>query len=572
MPRRGAGRTLIGLVAVILWMPTVSSAAPPDPIARADILNAMVDGGLVIVGDDDLDARGRPFAVTATQADHLADQVALGGGVLGLELRADFPLPDDVVPMDALVGAWLTMDRPGAEAARRLVDVGTLVDPASFVFPWAVINLFLVDVAGHATSSPTPTTTSTIAVPLTSSDLATEGGPSGWLRPAGVPDLCGALQQFYADTIGAAITALAQSESVLGVIVGYALDTLAGVLGELVSALTPNVLVLAVQGLAIAAAIAGAVEPWTASLVAEPPATSMGIAPAAGNPGAVTLRVSAGSGDWSAPVRSCAQLMGIDLPSLDPSDAPATWEVVTFDLADEVARETTITRRGDVFEARLDYTTRVETVGPNSLPTVGLMTIDGQVHRQDRETLTTLLETVIARATALIPPEILAVAVGAAADQIVGLLDVTDPLAMVAVIPVEYHVAGEDPPPVSLPADESDGCVGRVLTSRGVGGAAGVLLRLDEDGSGVFEFDDSLPYGGTTWRGRIGFTWTGGPDQFVTVGGVGTVTVSFAIMGEVQTIELTDAEIADLAPSETLVCDNGTITIARTGEIYEAGP
>ena len=88
----------------------------------------------------------------------------------------------------------------------------------------------------------------------------------------------------------------------------------------------------------------------------------------------------------------------------------------------------------------------------------------------------------------------------------------------------------------------------------------------------MFEFDDSLPYGGTTWRGRIGFTWTRGPDQFVTVGGVGTVTVSFAIMGEVQTIELTDAEIADLAPSETLVCDNGTITIARTGEIYEAGP
>ena len=83
----------------------------------------------------------------------------------------------------------------------------------------------------------------------------------------------------------------------------------------------------------------------------------MGIAPAAGNPGAVTLRVSAGGGDWSAPVRSCAQLMGIDLPSLDPSDAPATWEVVTFDLADEVAHETTITRCGDVFEARLDYTT-----------------------------------------------------------------------------------------------------------------------------------------------------------------------------------------------------------------------
>ena len=409
MPRRGAGRSLSGLVAVILWMPTVSSGAPPDPIARADTLDTMVDGGWSSSGTTTSThevARSRSPQHRPTTSPTKWRWGAVCSDWSCAPTSRCLTTSFRWMPSSAPGSRWTSRgpSHPQARGRRHpgrpcVVHLPMGGDPS---LPGRCRRpRHQQPNADHDVDDP---------VPLTSSDLATEGGPSGWLRPAGAPDLCGALQQFYADTIGAAITALAQSKSVLGVIVGYALDTLAGVLGELVSALTPNVLVLAVQGLAIAAAIAGAVEPWTASLVAEPPATSVAIPPAAGNPGAVTLG------------RLPAAETGSNRALLRPADGdrPALAGPLrrTRYLGGGHVRSgrrgrcaTTITRRGDVFEARLDYTTRFETVGPNSLPTVGLMTIDGQVHRQDRETLTTLLDTVTALAMALIPPEILAVAV-----------------------------------------------------------------------------------------------------------------------------------------------------------------
>jgi hypothetical protein len=122
--------------------------------------------------------------------------------------------------------------------------------------------------------------------------------------------------------------------------------------------------------------------------------------------------------------------------------------------------------------------------------------------------------------------------------------------------------------PASDPPDD-DGCVDRVLSSQGVSGAADVLVRLNDDGTGIFDFGQSLPYNGATVRGVLTFTWTGGPEVFATEAGAGALLAAVEVGGLTQMIELPPDAIAEIAQPETLICNDGQITVQRTGEIYD---
>lgn len=548
---------------------TVETVAADDADLAATV-TLLRDGGVTVVDDDELEgATGDPFAITESQATNVALQVSIGGGVPGQVLRDRFPVPVDAVPVDALIAAWLTLDTPGADASREMVDTSTLTDPALFVFPWAVIDLFIQEVA----TDPSP-----IVAPSDEPEAEAQGfrglSPT---RPMGTADPCGSLQQFYADTIGATIAGLQNSDSVLGIIAGQALSLFVDVLGASVKAAIPTLVKTAVQALGVAAAVAGAIEPWSATLTPDPATTAKGISPAAGNPGTATLKVVTGTNDWPAPVKSCAALAGVDLPKLDPASAAVKWDMIAPDLADETDRDDVIAPQGDEYTATFDYATRVETVGPTSQDVSSIIVIDGQVTRNDRDTLVKLLGTMIGNALGPLPKEIALPLIGTAADGIAGLLEITDPVAPVAVIPITYHFTPEDPigstlPTLTVPASDppdDDGCVGRVLSSQGVSGAADVLLRLNDDGTGIFDFGQSLPYNGATVRGVLTFTWTGGPEVFATEAGVGALLAAVEVGGLTQMIELPPDAIAEIAQPETLICNDGQITVQRTGEIYD---
>lgn len=541
---------------------TTTAAEPAESTPPADaeltaIVATMRDGGITVVADDELaGATAIPVAMPAWQAMAQAQQVAIGGGLPGQVLRERFPMPDDAVPIDALIAAWLTMDLPGATAARRLLDEPVVDDPARFTYPWAVVNLFVKDLTEQA-NGPQSLRRMTRPAPLRSD------GP------------CGAVQDFYRQTIGATIAALEGSDSLLGQIAGQALDLFVDVLGEAVSAAVPAAVKVIVQAVGVAAAIAAAVEPWSATLVAEPTSTAKGIAPAVGNAGSVRLVVVTGTDDWPAPVKACASLGGIELPQLDPAGAAVTWSLTAPDLADETARESAVTAHGDQYEARFEYVTRVETVGPNAQSFEGTMVVDGQVTRNDRDTMIKLLGTMVGTALKGLPQAVVVPLAAKAATEIAGLLDITDPVAPVSVIPVTFHFTPQDATGSTLPAltvsdtqPEQAGCVGVVLTSEGRGGAAGVLLRLDADHTGVFDFGQAEGYNGAVVRGLLTFTWSGGPEVFDTTAGEGMLGVLVVIGGATQLIELSPGDIAAIAQPETLQCQDGAITIARTGEVY----
>ena len=542
----------------------VDSVADDDDLAATVAL--LRDGGVTVVADDELDgATGDPFAITESQATNVALQVAIGGGVPGQILRERFPVPDDAVPLDALIAAWLTLDSPGAEAARQMVDTSNLTDPALFLYPWAVIDLFIQEVA----ADPTPIADSA-------------GEPQGFRslaqsRPMGTSDPCGSLQQFYANTIGATIAGLQNSDSALGIIAGTALGLFADVLGAAVNAAIPAIVKTAVQALGVAAAVAGAIEPWSATLTPDPATTAKGVSPGGGNAGAVKMTVVTGTNDWPAPVKSCASLAGIELPKLDPSQAAVAWDMIAADLADETDRDEIIAEQGEEYTATFDYVTRVETVGPTSQEVSSVIVIDGQVTRNDRDSLVKLLGTMIGTALGPLPKEIIVPLALVAANEIAGLMEITDPVAPIAVIPITHHFTPDDTtgstlPTLSVPGSEApdpDGCVGRVLSSQGVGGAADVLLRLNADGTGIFDFGQSLTYNGATVRGILTFGWTGGPEVFTTEAGVGALLAVVEVGGLTQTIELPPEAIAEIAQPETLICNDGAITVQRTGEVYD---
>lgn len=545
--------------AVATTEPAGSASAAGD--ALAPILATMRDGGITVVADDQLtNTTPGPVTMPQWQATTLARQVHIGGGVAGQVLRERFEVPDDAVPVDALVAAWLTMDLPGAAAARQLLDDPAIEDPATFVYPWAVVNLFVKDLTDAGAGA----------------GPGAGAQPARLVVPAGGAGPCGAVQDFYEQTIGATIAALEGSDSLLGQIAGQALGLFVDVLGKAVTAAVPAAVKLIVQAVSVAAAVASAVEPWTASLTADPPSAAKGIAPATGNPGTVTLTVATGTNDWPAPVKACASLAGIELPQLDPQGAVVAWDLVAPDLADETDRESTISPHGEQYQATFSYVTRVETVGPNAQDVSGTMVVDGQVTRNDRDNLIKLLGTMVGKAMQGLPQAVVVPLAAKASTELAGLIEITDPVAPVAVIPVTFHITPQDSTGATLPSltvpetspDPVADCVGVVLTSEGRAGAAGVLLQLNADHTGLFDFGQSLAYSGAIVRGILTFTWSGGPEVYDTTAGEGVLGVLVEIGGVAQLIEMSPDDVAAFAQPETLNCQDGSITIARTGEVY----
>ena len=130
-PRRG-WRALAPVVATTVALATLApapagSAAAPPPDTASEFFAAAG----ITVSAIDAPVVGDGVSFTDWQADNLYRQARAGQGWTGAQWRAHVPLPDEVIPIDYIVGGWLVGEQtPAATAARQLADSSVLADPA----------------------------------------------------------------------------------------------------------------------------------------------------------------------------------------------------------------------------------------------------------------------------------------------------------------------------------------------------------------------------------------------------------------------------------------------------------
>jgi hypothetical protein len=542
-----------------------------------------VDAGISVTSIDSPVAGTAGLSMTDWQADNLMRQARDGEGLTGSELRQRFAMSADVVPIDFIVAAWLqTATSPPSDIARTLMPDTPITDPTDVVFPNAVLALFVQDAAAAEAVSSDPA----VAPP-------TSGGPPrsphrSPAAPGARLDICAALLNFYDGVINTVVELLGGKDSWWG---GLALQAV----GLMPSSIPPGAINIpkknndlgVFQALGLVIALAGAISPWSAIIEADPVGPiPYGVAPAPGNQGILRTVLDPGPTiEWPAPLKSCAELVGLELPSLDPVGSIVEWETTFAEHATVVDMDGVIQNINDRYVANLKYTTSVETAEQAAgTPIEGLMLASAQVKRPGNQTFKAIVEEIVRRALksdTLVA--ILDFVIGGALETID---EMTNPSPAIVFVTTVHHEAPPPPTatdvapttPEGAPPGASGPCVGRDLYSTpAVGMAAYVLLRIDPNGTLRFDFSGSSPYETTQdgvtvsvqLGGSITGSWTGTDqvinttDNQINVGGFVTV------LG--QQIDLPPEFFNGFATtSETLQCTpDGAIVVERTGQVFQ---
>lgn len=553
-----------------------TAAAPPED---APVYSALAAAGIDVVPDDAPRSGRGMLTVTASQASVWADQWHRAAGLTGSELRERFPTGDTAVPLDALIAAWLTTSTGAApDAARQLMDPTEIADPKDSHYPWAVVAIFVQTVtsADGSTSSPASSAPSRFRAP-------SEGGF----------DPCGALTGMYESVVNKITSwfSTVAGDSTIVAIAGEALSLFGSYLGKAISTVLAPLLApikAAIGAVGLAASIAGALVPWTAQITASPTDAAFGISPAPGQSGQFALQVSTPLPDWPVAVKSCASLIGVDLPSITPEGSAVDWTFSGGAVATEEHRDSTLTGGAEP-TATLDFITGTESAEQaKGSVVVDPVYVSAKVTR-DTTALAAVLNKLIGSVLGSLPDLIALLVIDPATDALASVLQLAGTEAKSGPVQVTHHLPPPDPPkdvpPKDVPGDEppsppaEESCVAQDLVSQLNKTTSGdmstimpgaVELWLDPGHTGYLDFDDSTDFFGDNFTGhvtgKITFHWSGGPTHFATSDARGTLTARIKTMGTDNTIELPVETIVQ--NSESMVCHDGEITISRTGWVF----
>jgi hypothetical protein len=556
--------------------PTIASTASPGPVSE-DPFGA---GGISVTSID-APVVGTGMTFTDWQADNLLRAARAGAGRTGVQLRESYALPADVVPIDHIVAAWLHESTTlAAEAARDLLPTTS----------WDIIDAAVL--AGDAAGVERAVYPDAVLALFTQDAMASAGQPTGgvlqssFVAPQRV-DVCSALVTFYDGVMTAVFELL---ESAIG---PWAVQWGQRALGLLPSTGVINIPKKAdelgvFQALGLVLSLAGAISPWVTTLTVEPgDVVDYGVAPGVGNEATARVVVDPGlSVEWPAALKSCADLVGLTLPPLDPVGATVEWTPEFNGHATEFDRFVVIQSIDGRYESTLKFRTAVESPQQAAgTPVEGLMSVQAAVARPGDQTFRSIVEKVVERA---LGSGVIATVLQSVLGDLVATLDeINNPAPMYAFVNARFHEAPEEPPTTDTPspgsstttAEPSSACVGPVLVSQAAGDMpGGVRLQVKPDGTLVFDFNGSDALvdasSGIEVRiqlaGTIRARWTGDGDTFSTtstrvdVGGIVTV-------GGIDT-GLTPADLAEIAggvSGETLRCTpDGSIVVERTGQVY----
>ncbi len=562
---------------------------PPDTGAPLATFEALTAGGITVTPIEDPQV-GEGVTVTDFQADNLLRQAAAGTGFSGERLDEMVPTADDEYPMSYVVATWLlAAESPAADAARALLPAVVEADPATLdvatvVFPTAVLALFVQDLAAHPGTDP--------------AGFAPAGfAPVGLRGGAGVDarqlDPCGAVMAFYEGTIGKVQELL-----------GGASDYLVSAFDKLIGLPPPYKGIKIPQKgndrspfriLGFLVGLAGALTPWTVTLTSEPGALAgipWGVSPAPGNDGVATVNVDPGlTVEWPQFMKSCASLVGVELPDLNPVGATVEWDFVGAGQATKIDEFQAIMPTDDGYGATLTYRTMVEDAdtAANGVLITDVAVVSAKVTRNGNENLTAVISNLI---SSYLSDGVLGLIVQTLAGDVVGLVEQwTEPNETILVVHVTHHAPPVPstldtgvPPAESVPSTV-EACAGRDLFSVGQEGMpAGIRLRIDGN-TVVFDFNGSQPIdvdgAGLPISVQLAGTITGSVtpgDGFWTsdLTGFGLVTM-VTIDGVTTALDPTDLvgdgtdPLGQSVPTtgEILLCGaDGSVTVQRTGQVF----
>lgn len=593
--------------------PTGASVeTPPSTTAGLDDTtlddNPFAQAGISITSID-APVAGPGLTLTDWQSANLLRDADADQGITGAQLRSNIPMPDGEMPIDLMIGAWaLDGATPIAALAQSLMPNLDFEDTADVIIPSAVVVLFtyeatLADAEGNVPSE-IPATEPVVVQPitpdlLTGAESTTNSQPNGFARPdapgvLGVPaqagNICSALLSFQETVLGLVFDALGGKDTWLGQKAQVAI----GLLPKAAQAYAiPGKGTLDVlMALGFVAALVGSVSPWTVSLQPDEDPIAYGVAPGAGVRGTVRAVVDPGAVlKWPEALKSCAQLLHIDLPEINPIGGIVHWTPTLGSHGTEASQDGVIMDIDGVYQAAFEYDTAVESAEQATGPaTSGAIVFEATVDRPGNETFDKLVSKIIAQYAG-------DGIIGAALDYITAdvaatIKEMSDPPPALRIVTVTFH----EPPPEPTPADstpptsagsqpaETSACVGVDLYSGpATGQAAGVRLTLEPDGRAVWDLSASQPYSVTgedgitvtiQLGGSLTGTYTGSGDQFITTvksinmaGTVSVLGVTTALPPEAFVPTAADPEF--FATSETLTCSaDGSITVQRTGQVY----
>ena len=589
----------------------VATTAPPATATNSTVDDTALDenpfaqAGITITSID-APVAGPGLTLTDWQSANLLRDADAGQGITGAELRAGIPMPDGEMPIDLMIGAWvLDGATPIAELAQSMMPTLDFDDTADVIIPSAVVVLFtyeatLADADGNVPST-IPATEPIVVQPITLDQLtgdeqAASSQPNGLARPGvlGVPaqagNICSALLAFQETVLGLVFDALGGKDSWLGQKAQVAI----GLLPKAAQAYAiPSKGALDVlMALGFVASLVGSVSPWTISLQPDEDPIAYGIAPGAGVRGTVRTVVDPGPVlKWPEALKSCAQLLHIDLPDITPVGGVVHWEPTLGSHATETSQDGVIMDVDGVYQATLLYDTAVESAQQATGPaTSGAIVFEATVDRPGNETFDKIVSKIIAQYAG-------DGIIGAALDYITAdvaatIKKMSDPAPALRIVTVTFHEPPPDPvttdsatpAPVGSQPDAASACVGVDLYSQPAPGqAAGVRLRLEPTGRAMWDFGASQPYSVTDEAGitvtiqlggSLTGTYTGSGDPFTStvksinmVGTVSVLGVTTALPAEAFTPTAADPEF--FATSEDLMCSpDGSITVVRTGQVY----
>ena len=585
-----------------------ATASAPPPTAVVDDSNPFTAAGITITSIDDPVA-GPGLTLTDWQSANLLRDADAGQGLTGAQLRAEIPMPDDEMPLDLMVGAWvLEAASPIAEIAQGLMPTLDFDDTVDVVIPTAVVVLFtyeatLADADGNVPS--TLPASPMVVAPFTAEQFeAAEAsrGPQGFAAPNRRPSIaqvlpaniinnpCGALLAFQEEVLGLVYDALGGKDSWLGKRAQVAI-------GLLPKAALPYAIpgkgtfdMLATLG--FIAGLVGSVSPWTVTIEANEDPIAYGVAPGVGQRGTVRTVVDPGlQVKWPDALKSCAQLIGIDLPEISPVGGIVAWTHTFGTHATKLSEDGVIMEIDGRYEATLLYDTSVESAdqAANGQATSSGLVFEARVDRPGNETFDKLIAKLIERLAGdgVIGSALQYLTAGVATT----IKEMSDPPPTAAIVTVTFHDPPPDPvttldsTPASTPEPPTAGgaCIGVDLFSQPMAAAStGVRLRMEPNGSLIWDFGSSAPYSvddgfgnvsTITLAGSITGTYSGSNDSYTTTMSKINLSGTVEVLGNV--VALPPEAFTGVAgdpvigvTSENLTCTDGAITVARTGQIY----
>ena len=585
-----------------------ATASAPPPTAVVDDSNPFTAAGITITSIDDPVA-GPGLTLTDWQSANLLRDANAGQGLTGAQLRAAIPMPDDEMPLDLMIGAWaLEAASPIAEIAQGLMPTLDFDDTVDVVIPTAAVVLFtyeatLADADGNVPS--TLPATPVVVAPFTAEQFdAAEAsrGPQGFaapnrrpsiaqVLPANIPNNpCGALLAFQENVLGLVYDALGGKDSWLGKRAQVAI-------GLLPKAALPYAIpgkgtfdMLATLG--FIAGLVGSVSPWTVTIEANEDPIAYGVAPGVGQRGTVRTVVDPGlQVKWPEALKSCAQLIGIDLPEITPVGGIVTWTPTFGTHATKLSEDGVIMDIDGRYEATLLYDTSVESAdqAANGQPTASGLVFEARVDRPGNETFDKLITKIIERyaGDGVIGSALQYLTAGVATT----IKELSDPPPTATIVTVTFHDPPPDPvtttdstpAPIPEPPTAGGACIGVDLFSQPMAVAAtGVRLRMEPNGTLIWDFGSSAPYSvddgfgnisTITLAGSITGTYSGSNDSYTTTMSKINLSGTVEVLGNVVAlppeafIGVADDPVIGVT-SENLTCIDGAITVARTGQIY----